>query len=193
MHSDLEPSTDSQNETPSQDVAQRLCDLPTDLRPPFDYEEFQRRVRQQAAPRRAVKWPHAAAAGGIVTVLAAFAVWSRFGQSESEFAVPAISAGAVTEALPLVAVVDPMSAAQARDAERWLSNLPSEPAVVRVETRLAVADLEDRIAWVDDALTDEHFEGVDLAQLAALQHERVRLITSLAQVRYAETLAAQLP
>jgi hypothetical protein len=34
---------------------------------------------------------------------------------------------------------------------------------------------------------------VDLSQLAALQQERVRLINSLAQVRYAETLAAQLP
>jgi hypothetical protein len=191
MHSDLDPRDETPNETPSQDVAQRLRELPTDLRPPFDYEEFQRRVRERAAPRYAVKWQHAAAAGGIFTVLAAFAVWNRFVDPHDEL--PAASAAPVEDALPLVVAVDPMSATQARAAERWLSNLPSEPTIVRVETRLAVADLEDRIAWVDDALTDEHFEGVDLSQLAALQHERVRLINSLARVRYAETLAAQLP
>jgi len=191
MHSDLDPRNETPNETPSQDVAQRLRELPTDLRPPFDYEEFQRRIRERAAPRYAVKWQHAAAAGGIFTVLAAFAVWSRFVEPHSEL--PAASVAPVEDALPLVVTVDPMSATQTRAAERWLSNLPSEPTIVRVGTRLAVADLEDRIAWVDDALTDEHFEGVDLSQLAALQHERARLINSLARVRYAETLAAQLP
>ncbi len=188
MHSDLDPRHQS---GPATDVAQRLRDLPTDLRPPFDYEEFQRRARERASPRHAVKWQHAAAAGGVVTLLAVFAVWSRFIQPEAELPVPATAL--VEDELPLVVAVDPMSAARARVAERWLSNLPSEPTIVRVQTRLAVADLEDRIAWVDDALTDERFDGVDLSQLAALQQERVRLINSLAQVRYAETLAAQLP
>jgi hypothetical protein len=193
MHSDLDPNEHTPGETPSQDITQRLRDLPTDLRPPFDYEEFQRRVRERAAPRYAVKWQHAAAAGGIFTLLAAFAVWSRFLQPENELAVPSASTLVAEDSLPLVVAVDPMSAARARAAEHWLSNLPREPAIVRGETRLAVTDLEERIAWVDDALTDERFEGVDLSQLAALQHERVRLINSLAQVRYAETLASQLP
>jgi hypothetical protein len=183
MHSDLDPK----------DIASRLRELPTDRRPPFDYEEFQRRMREQPRPVRAVRWQHAAAAGGIVTVLAIFAVWSRFGQVDEEHAVPAVSAVESANPLPMVTVVDPMSAARARAAERWLSRLPAEPAIVRVETRFAVANLEDRIAWVDDALTDERMEGVNLAHVAALQQERVRLINSLAQVRYAETLAAQLP
>jgi hypothetical protein len=192
MHSDLDPKH-IQAETPAADIAHRLRDLPTDLRPPFDYEEFQRRAREQSSPHRAVKWQHAAAAGGIVTVLAAFAVWSRFGQVEDDFAVSAASAVESVNPLPMFTVVDPMSAARARAAENWLSNLPAEPAIVRVGTRYAVANLEDRIAWVDDALTDERLEGVNPAQLAALQQERVRLINSLAQVRYAETLAAQVP
>jgi hypothetical protein len=192
MHSDLDPKN-TPAETPAAEIAQRLRELPTDLRPPFDYEEFQRRVREQSRPHRAVKWQHAAAAGGIVTVLAVFAVWSRFGQLDEEFVVPAVSAVERANPLPRFTVVDPMSAARARAAERWLSNLPAEPAIVRVDTRFAVAKLEDRIAWVDDALTDERLEGVNPAHLAALQQERVRLINSLAQVRYAETLAAQVP
>jgi hypothetical protein len=192
MHSDLDPRKPASNEAPSGDLAQRLRDLPTERRPPFDYQEFQRRVRERATPRYAVKWQHAAAAGGIFAVLAALAVWSRFVQPEAGLPLSAASSSQASH--PLAPAVDPMSAAaEARVAERWLSKLPAEPAIVRVETRLAVADLEDRIAWVDDALTDEHYEGVDLAQLAALQRERVRLINSLAQVRYAETLAAQLP
>jgi hypothetical protein len=189
MHSDLDPKDTA--ETPVADIVHRLRDLPTDLRPPFDYEEFQHRVREQSQAHRAVKWQHAAAAGGIVTVLAVFAVWSRFGQVDAEL--PSVSAVESVNPLPMFTVVDPMSAARARVAERWLSNLPAEPAIVRVETRFAVANLEDRIAWVDDALTDERLEGVNLAHLAALQQERVRLINSLAQVRYAETLAAQVP
>lgn len=184
MHPDLDPKKDS--------VTQRLRDLPTELKPPFDYAEFQRRVRERSASRYAVKWQHAAAAGVVVAVLAVFAVWSRFVQPESELPVPRV-ASLAEAGPPLLPAVDPMSAARAQVAERWLSNLPSEPTIVRVKTRLAVADLEDRIAWVDDALTDERLDGVDLAQLAALQQERVRLINSLAQVRYAETLASYLP
>ena len=67
---------------------------------------------------------------------------------------------------------------------------PAEPAVVRVGPRLAVANLEDRIAWLDDAVTDEQFGSEDATHVAALQQERARLVNSLAQVRYAETLAA---
>jgi hypothetical protein len=192
MHPDLDPKNIPAG-TPAADIAHRLRDLPTDLRPPFDYEEFQRRVRERSRPQHAVKWQHAAAAGGIVTILAVFAVWSRVGQVDDGFAARAAPAVENATSLPMFTVVDPMSAARARVAERWLSNLPAEPAIVRVETRFAVANLEDRIAWVDDALTDERLEGVNPAHLAALQQERVRLINSLAQVRYAETLAAQVP
>jgi hypothetical protein len=54
-----------------------------------------------------------------------------------------------------------------------------------------VSTLEDRIAWVDDALSDARFGKADGAHLRTLEYERARLVSSLAQVRYAETLAAQ--
>lgn len=81
-------------------------------------------------------------------------------------------------------------AEQAREAREWLARQPSEPAVVRAGPRLAVASIEDRIAWFDDALTDERLRGASPAQLNLLQQERARLVSSLAQVRYAETLMA---
>jgi hypothetical protein len=80
--------------------------------------------------------------------------------------------------------------AQAEASERWLARLPVEPAVMRVGTRTAVANLEDRIAWMDDVLSEQRPDAIDPSHVVALQRERARLINSLAQVRYAETLVA---
>jgi len=78
-------------------------------------------------------------------------------------------------------------------SERWLAAQPAEPAIVRVGTRAAVMTLEDRIAWADDTLTSMRAKGGEPDRARALQYERDRLVNSLAQVRYAETLAADLP
>ena len=83
--------------------------------------------------------------------------------------------------------------ARTQATERWLASLPSEPVIVRFGTRVAVTSLEDRIAQVDDLLTAANFGDVQPARLAALQQERGRLVNSLAQVRYAEALAANAP
>jgi hypothetical protein len=47
--------------------------------------------------------------------------------------------------------------------------------------------LEDRIAQVDDLLSAA--QAARAPQLQALQQERTRLVGTLVQVRYAETLA----
>lgn len=78
-------------------------------------------------------------------------------------------------------------------SQQWLSMQPAEPAVVRVGPRLAVASLEDRIAWVDDALTQARFSRANPQRVQALQQERERLVNSLAQVRYAEALVTHAP
>ena len=92
----------------------------------------------------------------------------------------------------MLALPDPRFVEQSKASERWLTHLPAEPAVMRVGTRIAVANLEDRIAWVDDVLSDESLDAVNPTHVGALEHERARLVNSLAQVRYAETLAAGL-
>ena len=82
---------------------------------------------------------------------------------------------------------------RSREIESWLASLPHEPAVVRVGTRAAVATLEDRIAQVDDLMTSMLINGTPSDRVAALQRERLRLVGSLAQVRYAEVVASTLP
>ena len=86
-----------------------------------------------------------------------------------------------------------ITANRSRAIESWLATLPREPAVVRVGTRAAVAGLEDRIAQVDDLMTSVRIDGLRPDRLAALQQERLRLVGSLAQVRYAEVVASESP
>jgi hypothetical protein len=85
------------------------------------------------------------------------------------------------------------AAKRSRAIESWLATLPQEPTVVRVGTRASVAGLEDRIAQVDDLMTSMRIDGTRSDRVAALQQERLRLVGSLAQVRYAEVVASRSP
>jgi hypothetical protein len=86
-----------------------------------------------------------------------------------------------------------IAAKRSRAIESWLATLPREPTVVRVGTRASVAGLEDRIAQVDDLMTSMRIDGTRSDRVAALQQERLRLVGSLAQVRYAEVVASRSP
>jgi hypothetical protein len=86
-----------------------------------------------------------------------------------------------------------IAAKRSRAIESWLATLPQEPTVVRVGTRASVAGLEDRIAQVDDLMTSMRIDGTRSDRVAALQQERLRLVGSLAQVRYAEVVSARSP
>jgi hypothetical protein len=70
------------------------------------------------------------------------------------------------------------------------ADLPaSQPRIVRADTYLAVAALEDHIASLDDALNVARLrEGP--AEVARLERTRAELLDSYAQVRYAELVSA---
>lgn len=188
-------------------IGERLRRLPPELAPPLSWDEFQRMaaggvpriecaqgdlpasqgLESQAGTRS--RWRQVGLAAGIAVVLAGLAIWGRLSQQGP--GVIDASHSTARSGLPLpVASPDTQSFAQAEASERWLAHLPVEPAVMRVGTRTAVANLEDRIAWMDDVLSAERLDAVDPAHVVALQRERARLVNSLAQVRYAETLVA---
>jgi hypothetical protein len=133
------------------------------------------------------RWAQVAIAASACATVVALALWGRASLLQVDDAGEPTTAQAE---LPMLAQPDRQYLAQAEISERWLSRLPIEPAVMRVGTRTAVADLEDRIAWMDDVLSAERLDAVDHAHIVALQRERARLVNSLAQVRYAETLVA---
>ncbi len=172
MHPDIERQIERQ-----QRMADRLRKVPADAQAPYDWLEFRRRTQIRAAGREAranVSLPFVAVAATLMFLLVVSIV--MLGHRHT--------AHSVAHAPPPVETPD--SAA----AERWLSNLPPEPVIVRFGTRVAVTSLEDRIAQVDDLLTAANFEGLQPAHVAALRQERGVLVQSLVQVRYAEALAA---
>jgi hypothetical protein len=218
MRPDLNRSIRSFFDPRGEDIAHRLRELPGEADVPYDWAEFRRRERTRYwRPRQAVKWQHAATAAGVTVFIAVMAMWGRSVHPPEDVRISEAStspsleqpasgstgneapANATHEIVGQVAAITleaSILAAQraarerAQASQQWLARQPDEPALIRVGPRLAVANLEDRIAWLDDALTDEQFGRVDAQQVAALQQERARLVNSLAQVRYAETLAA---
>ncbi len=67
--------------------------------------------------------------------------------------------------------------------------LATQPRIVRADTYLAVAALEDHIASLDDALNVARLRGGS-AEVARLERTRAELLDSYTQVRYAELVSA---
>lgn len=174
------------------DIVRRLRSLPQEIRQPYDWAEFRRRARERASAneRRGVnEMRRVAIAAALILAVVGVAAWVRLTRSsapESTMSPPGIESAQMREAL-VAGELDERAAL----AERWLASLPREPIVVHVGTRAAVAGLEDRIAQLDDVLSAARVEGTQPAKLAALEEQRVRLVNSLVQVRFAETLVAE--
>jgi hypothetical protein len=66
---------------------------------------------------------------------------------------------------------------------------PATPRIVRADTYLPVAALEDHIASVDDALNYARLRGGP-ADVARLERTRAELLASYSQLRYAERVSA---
>jgi hypothetical protein len=181
MHTDLESQ---------RTLVRLLCDLPETAAPPYAWGEFQRRARPAARTARRLLSAGALAAVGVVLIASAALLVRIAGPgSRGERPVPVAPITAGSGAPDIAPAQLPEVRAAEAGADRWLASLPTEPAVVRVGTRAAVTTLEDRIAQVDDLLSAERADRAPPAHLLALQQQRLQLVDSLAQVRYAETLA----
>ena len=79
--------------------------------------------------------------------------------------------------------------AESRQLENDLRSLPEEPRVMRVATAATLSELEDRIAAIDYQLNDS---GVQMTpdEKEIFWRERVRLMKSLVQLRYAQAQRA---
>jgi hypothetical protein len=199
MRPDLNHFTSPRQPGAAGDISQQLRDLPTQVAPPYDWAEFRRRAGHRRFPRKdnVVMWPYAAAAAGLTAFVAAMAILGTGAGTRVDEATELSPAAVNTEpsraeqADTRPANGDASAAAKsARETREWLARQPAEPVVVRAGSRIVVAGLEDRIAWFDDAMTDGRLRGASSDRIKVLQQERARLVSSLAQVRYAETLAA---
>jgi len=97
---------------------------------------------------------------------------------------PVVITGATIEATALQALM-----VQSRQLETNLRSLPDGPRVVRASTVATISDLEDRIAAIDYQLNDRSVTMTP-ADRELFWRERVRLMKSLLQLRYAQTQRA---
>ncbi len=170
-------------------ILERLRDLP-DEAPPYEYGEFaqrrtRRRVQQTQRPLRLL--------AAALAVLVAGWVF-RHGLS------PLIAGDDSVADAPLMPVAAPEVVLESHgpvllptaNAQGWLDTHPRQ-ALVRVPAQMAVTELEDQIATMDDQLNAMRLSHPHAQQLALLQRDRAQMIESLAQVRYAQNLVAGLP
>lgn len=178
MHPDLNPHAGP--------LAPLLRALPEQGAAPYGYQEFERRAQARRRGRRGAAGGERLAAAAVLGV-GLLALLVRVGVPVTAHHAPPGAAAVRVQAAP--GPEDELLPPGAGVAERWLASLPSEPALVHVGTRAAVIGLEDRIAQVDDLLSAARTHRDQPVRLAALQQERARLVGTLVQVRYAETLA----
>ncbi len=155
------------------ELLQRLRNLPEAAAPPYGYVEFahrysRRRARRAQAPLRLM-------AVALAVVVAGWVMKHGL--------VPMMADVAPVRHAP---PAQPMLVA---NAERWLNEQP-RAAIVQVRTQMAVTELEDQIAAMDDQLNAVRLSQPQAQQLVALEQDRAQLVESLAQVRYAQILVA---
>jgi hypothetical protein len=130
--------------------------------PAFDYDAMLvRRERQQVRARQRL---HAARATASVLVVALVGA-SLWRLDQGEVPVEETAAVAVAES-------------------------PPQPRIVRADSYMAVAALEDHIASVDDALSVARAYSPRGAEVARLERTRSELLDSYSRVRYAEMVNA---
>jgi hypothetical protein len=184
MHTDLE----------SQAGLRRLLrGLPEVAQQPYGYQEFERRALERERAAREARGGTRLLAAAVVAVAVIAVLWRLTALPPGPPTARGTPAAVLAPETGPPEGSDEAAAARLLEQERWLASLPREPAVVHVGTRAAVMGLQDRIAQLDDLLSSERDAHAQPAHLQALQEERARLVGTLVRVRYAETLADNLP
>jgi hypothetical protein len=133
------------------------------ISPGFGYEGLiGRHSERQARARRRLAIARGTASALVIAMVGA-SVW-RFDQPPA--------------AQPMASAAAPEEAAAA-----------AQPRIVRANTYLAVAALEDHIASLDDALNVARLGG-GAGEVARLERTRAELLDSYTQVRYAQLVSA---
>lgn len=152
----------------------RLAALP-EFEPPQDGWEAIQAARKQREAGESRRWPIAIAAAVLVAV--AGLAWQLQSTQRD------LASGQLQAADPAVIAGDAVRAENAR-LETLLAALP-EVHVMRGSTAFTVSQLEDRLAFVDDRLSRITLEPNAPEHAERLWRERVELMNSLVQVRYA--------
>jgi hypothetical protein len=135
-------------------------------------------ARDEREARHNLRWPVMLAAG-LLAAAAGLGFWLQSTQQDLATATDAVDQGGV-----------PMAAAMRAENDRleWLlASLPERNAM-RGSTAFTVAELEDRLAMLDDDLSLVTLEPNAPERAERLWQERVDVMHSLVRVRYADAV-----
>ncbi|MEX1994970.1 MAG: hypothetical protein WD929_09920 [Steroidobacteraceae bacterium] len=135
-------------------------------------------ARRARESHHSLRWPAALAAAVLMTA-AGLGWWLQSAQREQVLAPFAADRGGLL-------VSDGIRAENAR-LEWLLATLPERHAM-RGSTAFTVAEIEDRLALLDDRLSQVALEPNAPERAEGLWRERVDLMNSLVQVRYADAV-----
>ena len=151
---------------------------------PYGWAEFQRRRYRSLLTRAIERNRPAAIAAAVVAAVVVIAL--PFVGPGHEHAPAVAPPDAAASARPS----DWREEARTRAIEGWLGDLPRDHVIVRVGAHAAVTGLQDQIAALDDLMSSERAAGAQPGRLDSLDRQRAQLVSSLAQLRYAEMLAS---
>jgi len=152
------------------------------------------RIREQAeaegliagkGPRNRSTWYMGAGLAAAALVAAVMLPGLIRGPAETLPTVPA--AVGTSSQVPLTTLQTLMT--ESREIESNLRALPDAPRVQRASTTATISDLEDRIAAIDYQLNDPQVQ-MSPEDTELFWRERVRLMKSLLQLRYAQAQRA---
>jgi len=152
----------------------RLAALP-DFAPPAQGWQAVLAARRRREAQASARWPLALAAATLAAAVG-LGAWLQSAQRELAAAAGPVMALPVSEAIR----------AENERLEWLLATLP-EPRAMRGSTAFTLAEIEDRLAFVDDRLSRVMLEPNAPERSERLWRERVGLMNSLVQVRYADT------
>lgn len=171
-------------------TAARLRALPAQTDAPDRWLAIQYALRARGDVRSAPKarrpgWLLPAASAALVVIAVLITVSSQGPRDRSHSQSVAID-DARTGSAPVQVPAPAALIAESQRLEAVLASLPADARLTRAGTALTVADLEDRIRWVDYRLDLVTESGINPRQADLLWRERVELLNSLVAVRYAD-------
>ncbi len=134
-------------------------------------------ARRQREARASLRWPLPVAAA-VLAIAAGLGWWLQSTQQELGRVASAVA--------PVILASDAARDENAR-LERLLATLP-ERQVMRGSTAFTVAELEDRLALLDDRLSRVTLEPNAPERSERLWRQRADVMNSLVQVRYAAVI-----
>jgi hypothetical protein len=148
-----------------------------DFEPPAENWQAVLAARAARESQSVRRWPVVLAAATLA-VTVALAAWLQSAQRE-------LAAGTARPATALAVAAG--ARAESERLERLLARLPERRAM-RGSTAFTVAELEDRLALLDDRLSRVSLEPNAPERAERLWRERVDVLHSLVQVRYADAV-----